>query len=554
MYTLETTDCKVKNEAPWNKKFKVRKGAQFLSREGLRFTQGLEKPDGSYKTVFGPVFWHAGQIYRRNNHNMSAALHRLTAARKPELPGYHELLMENQKRCRAKNKELARIIRHVSLRLRTLASPARTFLEECHDYVEQAKSKRQLKRHALAEILANGEAYVGCFTRLAEGNVKPEEWAKFGKNPRLFLNLGLKSSHVAGFAISAIKDAFGDPDGHTEFIQAPDKTVLARVFSRLIEPLGVYFPYFSDDSCLSIRCRDGVYMANVDISSCDGSHTDEVFHVLRALVDATPYMRWVGRAIDQCRLPLKLSSRVSWSKEALYLLPLMYILYSGSVLTTVMNNIANLMIFCEVKRRLRAAGCSNNVYNILKADCPDLVKKAAESAGYVVTVDTCRSYHDLQFLKHSPCLIGDEVIPVQNLGVILRMLGSCFGDLPGDKRLSMPERAYIWNQTLVQALCHAGTHSLTECLRQMYNAPLVKRGAAKAKNDAVKRVTRLLEYKNLPTISSRFVPDDEILVRYRLQPGDMQELLTLLRQHHDGHGVVVECGASRKILLTDYGL
>lgn len=91
------------------------------------------------------------------------------------------------------------------------------------------------------------------------------------------------------------------------------------------------------------------------------------------------------------------------------------VLYSGSTLTTFINNLASALI-CE---------------SIALSDinCISDIEQAALRVGYKVSIDACNRPCDLQFLKHSPA--GVTMFPLLNVGVLLRASGFCRGDLPG---------------------------------------------------------------------------------------------------------------------------
>jgi hypothetical protein len=86
-------------------------------------------------------------------------------------------------------------------------------------------------------------------------------------------------------------------------------------------------------------------------------------------------------------------------------------LYSGSTLTTAVNNIACLLIALNIA----------DLGAINKAS----IEGAAERAGYVLTGTDClETIEDLQFLKHSPVRDTQGVYrPVLNLGVSSELLG-----------------------------------------------------------------------------------------------------------------------------------
>jgi hypothetical protein len=238
--------------------------------------------------------------------------------------------------------------------------------------------------------------------------------------------------------------------GVMEFCKSPDPFEMQRIFHNLIQPTGrFYFVYFSDDSCLSIRHSDGtVHMYNLDISSCDASHGPSVF---QTLIEITPDALKDEMAIlvEQCKAPLRIVSNADKNNVVL-LKPKRPMLYSGSVITTAINNLANFMIGMAI------AEC---VY-----ESPLDIERAAMSTGYIVTGCLPLEFpEDLQFLKHSPVQDLEGVFqPLLNFGVLVRASGTCNGDLPGTKNMSLGERAIRFQRGLLRSSYPRASFSLLD--------------------------------------------------------------------------------------------
>jgi len=196
--------------------------------------------------------------------------------------------------------------------------------------------------------------------------------------------------------------------------------------------------YFSDDSCVSYRDGKGVvHMGNADISSCDASHSPDLFEFIikllsgRGLTDGDTEM--IECLVSQLLLPVRLpyvkdvngKKRIS---DYLEFKPKFPRLYSGSVLTTLVNNFASLSIL------------TNFFY-----DCQDRsLMDSALSIGYNVTFEEVTEPDNLQFLKHSPVWSESSGVfdyyPILNLGPFVRMMWTCFGDVPGKSKVPIHER------------------------------------------------------------------------------------------------------------------
>lgn len=537
-------------EAPFlsNNKFTFVSGNEECYSQGkLGFNRVEEKPDGSYKTYFGPCYHHLGVVYQADDAGLESAFNfRMACARMPtvkgysDVGGYHQFLLLQHEYFFTTDDEL-----------RLFQSEFEHYLSEWFleigdldvllcIYAHQPHSKRGLRIRAYQNIISNGDLFHKTFNRAVTGKMKKAEIAKFLKNTRLINDLTTEGSLLAGFVVDEMKKAMASYTANHwfQFIKSPNLDDLKTVFARLMDPADqMYFPFFSDDSCVAIRCSDGIYFANVDISSCDASHGHGVFHLLRKLSRADSRLfRYVDGAIKQCEMALTL--RNADNSQKVKLQPSMPTLYSGSTLTTIINNFANIAIACAIKGRLRP--------DITMAECPDLVRTAAAAAGYIVTVASADSYHKLQFLKHSPCrALCGTIVPVLNHGVMLRSSGSCWGDLPTYRkthgRISLEERMRLYNISQTQCYKNVPTTSYLAALRQKYHSDKTVFRPSQAHHYIVDNITS--DY------SCYIIPDSELAIRYGVQDYDIEEL-----SHTLEGSTMSSTVASRAILREDYGL
>jgi len=486
-----------------------------------------------------PCWLHSGIIYAADDGGLERAFnYRLACKREPLVPGYHEALIENQTNFFNKDWHLRVFEVEFSEFVHVWFTQHDDLDEALRKYASQPHKKRRLRMRALLAILDAGDWYHKTWTRKVLGKVKRAEIAKEGKATRLINDLSPEGSLICGFVADELKKAmakFTEKRAY-QFIKSPNLVDLSQVFGKLINPEGrLYFPFFSDDSCVSIRCTDGIYMANVDISSCDGSHTKAVFDLLRRVTRKDSRLRrYIDGAIRQCEMPLTMVS--GSGREKVVLKPTSPVLYSGSTLTTLINNFANVAIACALLTRL------DNVQP-RKADCQELIKTAAQAAGYIVTVEQCDTYHSLQFLKHSPCLSTTGVIvPVLNLGVLMRSFGTCWGDLPTYRKLgkyTFAQRRFLWNTSQVQCYKNCVTHPFLSALRSRF------RHGVDLSGEHDSWVVNNLEHN----YSHLRVSADEVVKRYGITVTDLEELEASVWED-----AMINIAASRAILQTDYGL
>ena len=543
VFRIGTSRCsrKTLGDFLYNNMFTVSVGEQYFKDGILDFRAPRVPPrmfggrhfhsDGSYRTVFGPSVAHNGVIYENSDHNVSLAFSRLTAARFPKEPGKHDFYKDLQRGFIASH---LHVLRHMcQLYAPHFSSYTNMDIEsDMHHY--DPHPKRDLRRQAWQEISESGVRYQKLWLKRVIYKMKKNEIAKPGKVPRMIGDLGPAAS-LQGFRVTKFLKIAQSSEpleylgGTIEFIATPNPFTLKRVFQNLLEPPGrFYMAYFSDDSCLSVRRKDGgVDTYNVDISKCDASHTEALFD---ALEEITPEIARddVHRLTEQCGLPIEIRS-VSDRRMRVILKPKHKLLYSGSTLTTAINNLANTLL---------GVSFAEGDY-----DGPDDIHAAARRVGYVVTLTMCTRPEDIQFLKHSPVYDAHgELHPLLNLGVLLRLSGTCNGDLPG--RGPIKERAQAFQASLL-----AGAYPYTS-FTVLRNLAL---GSGPRNSLTDKTVAKMLEYKVVESDKYPFFePDPESLYRrYKLKPKDIVDLEALTRHGFESH---FNGRAIDKILKIDYGL
>jgi len=401
-----------------------------------------------------------------------------------------------------------------------------THFDEMVQHVSDPHPKRKLREQCMKDLIDTGEVARREFVASVLYKLKREEYAKPGKFPRMIGDLGVAASLQGYRPMEKFKEAqsskpYEFDGGYAQFVKTPDPVVLKKCFDDLIDPPGNFvFIYFSDDACYSYRDGEGkVHMMNLDISSCDTSHGPGVFETLKTLAPSMKHDIQV--LIDQCSKPIRIES-CSKYKRVVLLKPRFPRLYSGSTLTTSINNVANLLIIMAIRRNPHLS-----------------VEDAALKAGYIITKDTCKRPEDLQFLKCSPVRDARGYQPFLNIGVLLRMSGACKGDLPGKGSVTL--RAQQFQGELLNGYMTHGHFPLLDAFKS--NFPL--------RSDLMKKkVTEDFEYK-LKTTTPTFHTDQAVLERYDLSGYEFEDLKAFFLSKT---GYTTGNSAISKILAKDYGL
>lgn len=475
-------------------------------------------------------------MYKNSNHNVSLGLQRLTKVRVPLLIGYDQYLQSQQEHYIS---TLTPFISDLQSAYSQTFFGYSSMIEECEDHHADPHQKKELRIAARQDLMALNLYFDKTWMlprRLTEYKLKTMEVAKPGKIPRLIGDLGVHAS-LQGFRLTSfMKKAMANNiihinGGTIQFCPTPDPFCLQEVFEKLINPPGrFYFVLFSDDSCLAYRLGDKILRFNIDISSCDASHTEFLFGMLRSLFPVNLQSE-VDQLIAQCRAPITIHDRNN-KKRKVTLKPKTPRLYSGSTLTTTINNVANITIAhsistCEIT-------CANDII------------KAAARTGYIVTCEDCDDWHKLQFLKHSPVRCSQGVIrPLLNIGVLLRLSGRCKGDLPGSKNTPLEARARAFQASLLHGAYPKASFTLIDRLKAKAGSPTPLYDRFVAPELSYKVVDR----EEYPAFH---VPSEEVWARYELTELEVAEL-------EDGFGSCsygdhYQASGPNKVLNCDYGL
>jgi hypothetical protein len=350
---------------------------------------------------------------------------------------------------------------------------------------------------------------------------------KMGKAGRCIGDLKVPASLQGSVVTAQIKDALCHRDTVysdfvVRFIKKPTASVLKSLFNFMIHSSRPIFAYFSDDSVYS----DGLgFRCNVDISKCDISHSPALFDFLLKTIPES-HREAIRILVDQLRCPFRVYSidktaYVQYSHDD-------PILASGSTLTTLVNNIACELIGLQL--------------SLTRPCTPSGVVAAAAAVGYHVTVEVADHPSGIQFLKHSPHLdYRGNYVPGPNLGILLRAIGRCRGDLPGKGDISL--RASWFNHGLLRGMYPRIQNPFIDSLKARFEeAP-----TGRTRRIISDIVGKMFQYK-VDADETYHIPDSSYLERY---PGCSLDDLYALQRLPVGHDV--SNPTLRKILSVDYG-
>jgi len=514
----------------YNGRFEVLDGHEHFQNGRLLFpTRPKPRNAVHHRSLFGPCVSNNGRILSNSNHNLNLALTRLTAVRDPTRPELEFIHTENQTLFCKKNVHIFKVIGARYARFFEMTSVRQAAME----HVGDPHCKRLLRLHAYQELIECGGEALRNWVLSVLYKLKTDEVSKPGKVGRMIGDLGVAASLLGFMLTKFLKKAQNAvpleyEGGNIEFCASPKQAELRTHFEKLRSPPGRYhFVYFSDDSCYSVRDASGVvHTYNIDISKCDASHRPAIFQLLYHVVPRHLH-KGVDELLDQCRRPIRLKS-VEGGNLLVVLRALQITLYSGSTITTVINNLANM--------------CLGIAFAQSKAVTAAEIVAAAHSVGYIVTVEECGQLEDIQFLKHSPCIdVEGNLQPVLNLGVLLRMSGTCKGDLPG--RGDLVHRARVFQGSLLNGIYPHARFPIITGMKRAF--PLLT---------SKKPIDHQLKYKVVSDEKDVFFrcTDEAVCKRYRLSAAQVTVMSLQLRSLDVGQHL--SSPACSEILMRDYGL
>jgi len=389
--------------------------------------------------------------------------------------------------------------------------------------------KRHLRLAALRELEEYGITDCTEHNFILAGRVlakfKKDEFAKPGKYGRLTVDMSTTAS-LLGYLIKPYLVAFGQDfrcaHGYCSSLVKADRSSLRVCFQRALVENAFYFK--GDDNFFRVLTSEGPLYGNGDLATCDISQGASV---MMFLIHITPpqYKCVMKALVDQLSSPMEYGTRGSKLRFS----PVDYVEYSGSVLTTLLNNVASLCIGVQIM--------AIDYSNMTIADAKIAIRNCLDHSGWNVTVDFVDNFEQLTFLKHNPVYteVG-EVDAIANLGMLLRAIGQCVGDYPG--RGSFELRAYLFNCALVASMQHCGDHALHDALRQRFPDVVEINHSA------------LDKFRSISGTDIGRVPLHSLCKRYNIDVAEILHLIDLMLQGEWS----IDCAATRAIMGRDYNL
>lgn len=396
-------------------------------------------------------------------------------------------------------------------------------LERQHYWADLPMPKRKMRLHEEDQQKVLGTYYSGGEKKYIDYHCKPGEFLPRGKSLRAVGDIGVQATVQSASPMSFIKNCFAAPYrygcGVATFTEhADDESIRQALQSLHTESLEcMVFVYHSDDSSSRFMVGETMLTMNIDISKCDGSNYSPIFDLLFEIGYDPVWAKEWECAFQQCMKGFRVKDVAPSGKSISLDLDTehselghlqRHVLYSGSVLTTAINNVANMCIFIAIM----------TMYNrsMTKEEVIAMIPRAAAAAGYIVTVDVCQRLEDAQFLKHSLGTNTEtlQLEPYKNLGVWMKSFGAISGDFPGSSKLSIEERAKRYLSGIVESRLSWGGCSFTRAFLHFCD-------------------------KELKFTYS--ITDESVMARYRMPPEEYYELCDLVEQmqigdelHHPG--------------------
>lgn len=494
--------------------------------------------DLRYRTHYGWNFAHNGVIYHESSHNLMLACRRNLACRNPDgnlIPEiaveYDRVMRENQINfIREKEETLVKMFEGFHWN-----PPPHEKVYDAIICAAEPHPKQKIRAAAILELDRKGKLY-GRWSSSVLWKMKLDEYAKPGKYPRVIVDLGVAASLEGAKWIEKAKcgicDKIVECDGwYFVFCGSPDPDNVMRyldiIWNNRMNARG-YTLAFSDDAVIGTYVNGVWKVYNLDISTCDASHTPALFNLMCKLLSIPEDLKddlWAQITAD-IRVGVK-------DGDPAFLRCHDFYLQSGSIITTLINTIAQMVITVALATSV-ALLHSDDIINCVKG------------CGYDITLEECIIEEDMQFLKMSPCRdIFGNFHACLNLGVILRASGTCRGDIPRSHRKIRDIRidAACFQHKL---MCGMLTRIDNADLNKLSPYPLLRGETSLV---FAQKVVDSLRYM---TVGPVIRYSDDIYTRYRLTAGEVSEIKLMLSSQN--FGTVMYSSGVNKILLKDYGL
>lgn len=411
---------------------------------------------------------------------------------------------------------------------------AETNVEMLYRNVEIPHPKRAARRAAKQLLDDYGLTHCTKSTFIQLGyvvaNFKKDEAAKPKKYGRLTIDMSTAAS-LLGYIIKPIISSFGNHPDNDDLVCAhgrclslvnTHRSCLRRLFHRLLHEN--MFLFKGDDGLFSIMCRTGRLFIETDLASCDITQGPAVVYYLLEItpIEFRPVML---QLINQLRAPVKYGR----GKTSMKFTPVDVCEYSGSVLTTLLNNVANLCIGTQIM--------SIDYSAMSELEAKTSLNSTLKHCGWNVTYHIASCFQQCTFLKHNPVFTdAGEVDAITNLGVMLRAIGRKCGDFPGSGDFFV--RGYMFCCALVQSMKHCGNHDVLKALQTRFNGP----GCA--------MTPEIEKFKMFLGEDIGYIPLEQLALRYSLDVRDLEYMIGMILCGEWN----VDCPAVRRIMDLDYGM
>lgn len=501
-----------------------------VGKRRVPIVDGYPSPDNvrsfRKKTAFGPFFGHCGIYPETGSHGLVSGLRRVIQVREPERKGYHDELNHNQATVFSwldtRYDDLLSVIRARVI----FGLPDKEPIEMMREWAYSPHPKRRMRVRVYEEHISR---FRGIINHGVRGKVKvttkPYETLSKAK-PRVIGDLGPRAAMMGGFMMDFFKNAMSQvismPFVEASFVSSPDVSSLRRVFEGVTGcASGARIYYFSDDVIGCLRCQhpsgDVVMLRfNADISSCDGSHGEVFISKIKEFMLNTVPVTWarnVEVVFEQLTLDFTMDfgehQRVNAKTEGHPRL------YSGSVLTTFLNNCAVCLASAVLSKLLEEYHALHQCFPTLTQG-EEILHLAFERAGYIVKIDSRPTQvpEKLQFLKHSPAFVDHMIHPYLNLGVWFRNFGLCDEDLEGKSTVPMSERARRRNAGVVLGRMHGGKHCIRSAFESAWPPSVADKGVH----------TEYFCTTNDDGIHQHWIPAESLSRRYDVPPESIEHL------------------------------
>jgi len=305
-----------------------------------------------------------------------------------------------------------------------------------------------------------------CFVGRITAEVK-DEGMKSGKPPRLYFSLGLISALFGGGYIDAVKKhlyrtvvvVLQGWELEVQFLAENSPSYVGQAFRHAHDVMTsgmqqMFALYMSDD--VLVVTPDGAY--DLDISMCDASIGLGVFWLVWLFLRACLVPEAIIRGLLGQLSKDVVITNPSNKQESVVWRFITYYLVSGTVLTTLTDSIASLLVISAF-----AAGYSSGVRE------PGEFVEWFEAIGLVVTVERHEQFSRATMLKRHPMRLEDGTwcAPLA-FGCLLKRFGLLDCDLTRVPGITLQDKAEHFLGGVVESWKGEPGHPLLDTLRERF--------------------------------------------------------------------------------------